>query len=108
MVRKGTHLLHNFGSKRREFVDQLEDLYQEVSQSFIRFFGSRGRLHHWWTGARAAIKNAVSPGTSSDEDKDEDSFDGRYHQERSLSTDSLDSSLNSVHIFWVRGIFREF
>ncbi|VDN29862.1 unnamed protein product [Dibothriocephalus latus] len=96
MVRKGTHLLHNFGSKRRDFVVQLEDLYQDVSQSFIRFFGSRGRLRHWWTGARAAIKNAVSPGASSDEEKDDeeedDSFDERYHSEHTLSTHSLNSS----------------
>ncbi|VDD76433.1 unnamed protein product [Mesocestoides corti] len=64
IVEKGSHFLDDFGSRKRRIIEGLEDLYQEVSASFIRFFGTRGRLRHWWSGTTAAIKGVVSSTSS--------------------------------------------
>ncbi|CAH8838055.1 unnamed protein product [Trichobilharzia szidati] len=79
MMKRGSTFIQNFDSKRREFVDQLEDISHEVVRSFMRIFGSDGHLRHWWSSRKRAISNSTfsSPRTSptcsgSDEDDDDD------------------------------------
>ncbi|KAH8859426.1 Choline-phosphate cytidylyltransferase A [Schistosoma japonicum] len=52
MMKRGSSFIQNFDSKRREFVDQLEDISHEVVRSFMRIFGSDGQLRHWWSSRR--------------------------------------------------------
>ncbi|KAH9287284.1 Choline-phosphate cytidylyltransferase B [Echinococcus granulosus] len=64
IVERGSHFLGDFGSRRRRIVAGLEDLYQEFSASFVRFFGTQGLLRHWLSDTTAAIRGVVSPHAS--------------------------------------------
>lgn len=64
IVERGSHFFDDFGSRRRRIVAGLEDLYQELSASFVRFFGTRGLLRHWLSDTTAAIRGVVSPHAS--------------------------------------------
>ncbi|VEL24982.1 unnamed protein product [Protopolystoma xenopodis] len=61
MVRRGSNLIQNIGSKRREFVYLLEDMSHEMVRSFLRIFGVDGRLLNWFSDTRAAVTRAISP-----------------------------------------------
>ncbi|VDM32437.1 unnamed protein product [Hydatigera taeniaeformis] len=64
IVERGSHFFGDFGTRRRRIVAGLEDLYQEFSASFLRFFGTQGLLRHWLSDTTAAIRGVVSPHSS--------------------------------------------
>lgn len=82
MMKRGSTFIQNFDSKRREFVDQLEDISHEVVRSFMRIFGSDGHLRHWWSSRRckrpiSSLNSTfytpqTSPTCSASEDDDDD------------------------------------
>ncbi|CAH8495463.1 unnamed protein product [Heterobilharzia americana] len=80
MMKRGSSFIQNFDSKRREFVDQLEDISHEVVRSFMRIFGSDGHLRHWWSSRKRAISNSTfstpqtSPTCSASEDELEETY----------------------------------
>ncbi|CAH8501019.1 unnamed protein product [Schistosoma bovis] len=88
MMKRGSTFIQNFDSKRREFVDQLEDISHEVVRSFMRIFGSDGHLRHWWSSRRckrpiSALNSTfytpqTSPTCSASEDDDDDESEEPY------------------------------
>ncbi|CAH8475728.1 unnamed protein product [Schistosoma turkestanicum] len=82
MMKRGSTFIQNFDSKRREFVDQLEDISHEVVRSFMRIFGSDGHLRHWWSSRHckrpiSSLSSTfytpqTSPTCSASEDDDDD------------------------------------
>ncbi|OON14549.1 putative phosphoglycerate dehydrogenase, partial [Opisthorchis viverrini] len=77
-MKRGSTFIQNFDNKRRELVDQLEDISHEFVLSFMRFFGADGRLRSWLNGRKHAITDredgTVSPCSSETVD-DYDSVD---------------------------------
>ncbi|CAH8493419.1 unnamed protein product [Schistosoma mattheei] len=88
MMKRGSTFIQNFDSKRREFVDQLEDISHEVVRSFMRIFGSDGHLRHWWSSRRckrpiSSLNSTfytpqTSPTCSASEDDDDDESEEPY------------------------------
>ncbi|KAF8569857.1 hypothetical protein P879_02617 [Paragonimus westermani] len=75
IMKRGSSLFQNFDNKRREFVDHLEDISHEVVRSFMRIFGSDGRLRNWLHNRRlTSVENEDGssswPGSSSSIDVD--------------------------------------
>ncbi|KAM7540175.1 hypothetical protein Aperf_G00000032507 [Anoplocephala perfoliata] len=64
IAEKGSRFLDDIGSKRRRIVATLEDLYQECSTSFAKFFRNRGYLRHWLSGTTRALRGVVEPHSS--------------------------------------------
>lgn len=64
IIRHGSNLIQNFDNKRRELVDHLEDMSQEVIRSFMRIFGSDGRLLNWFHGRMHALTDTEDGRTS--------------------------------------------
>ncbi|GAA54954.1 Choline-phosphate cytidylyltransferase B [Clonorchis sinensis] len=82
-MKRGSTLIQNFDNKRRELVDQLEDISHEFVLSFMRFFGADGRLRSWFNGRKHAIKDredgTVSPSSSETvDDYDPDDLVNRH------------------------------
>ncbi|KAF6773180.1 hypothetical protein AHF37_09257 [Paragonimus kellicotti] len=74
-MKRGSSLFQNFDNKRREFVDHLEDISHEVVRSFMRIFGTDGRLRNWLhnrklTNAENEDGSSSWPGSSSSIDVD--------------------------------------
>ncbi|KAF5399744.1 hypothetical protein PHET_06680 [Paragonimus heterotremus] len=75
IMKRGSSLFQNFDNKRREFVDHLEDISHEVVRSFMRIFGSDGRLRNWLhnrklTNVENEDGSSSWPGSSSSIDVD--------------------------------------
>ncbi|CAH8438397.1 unnamed protein product [Dicrocoelium dendriticum] len=64
IMRHGSTLIQNFDNKRRELVDHLEDMSQEVVRSFMRIFGSDGSLRNWFHGRMHALTDTEDDRTS--------------------------------------------